>query len=256
MIRIKKPSDIPAKLLNEGVAENNKNCVDYDKPGSTLDSTGFDIGNKIYGHSSVKKILKNSQHNKCCFCEKDQVDEFGAVEHFRPKKGYKINKKDKLIRPGYYWLAFDWDNLFFVCSGCNSTKYKGNRFPIVDEKLRAKNHHADYKSEESLLLHPSGDHDKNPERHITFEGPLPKELTKFGKATIEICGLDRDALNNKRKKLLEDIDARIAIIGFHSVHSAKEISKAKKYIRDCQNDEAEFSSAARAYLKTFNFVTN
>lgn len=256
MIRIEKPTDVPKKLLKEGVEENDKNCKAYDDPNSNHHETGFKIGNKIYGHSSVKSILKRSQHNKCCFCEKDQVDEYGAVEHFRPKKGFKINKSDRLVRPGYYWLAFDWDNLFFVCALCNSAKYKGNRFPLVDEKVRAKSHHDDYQSEESLLLHPCGINDKDPEKHITFEGPFPKDLTTFGKSTIEICGLDRDALNNKRKKLLEDIDARIAILNLHNLHTEDEVRQAKKFIRNCQRKKAEFSSVAKVYLNTFTFATS
>lgn len=251
MIKVVKPTTIPIKLTIEGKAEDVKNCNDYDSnPSSYIDGTStIDINNNIYGHSSVKKILKQAQHNKCCFCEKSQVDEFGAVEHFRPKKGYKANKKEKLKKPGYYWLGYTWNNLFFVCSACNSSENKGNLFPLLDETKRAKSHHDDYKSETPLLLDPSGLED--PRDHIYFIDQFPKSKSIYGENTITICGLNRDALNEKRKKLIEDIDARIIILVSKKSHKKEEVEKAKNYIINAQKPEAEFSSTAIEYIKQF-----
>src|SRR5580700_3071287 len=126
MITVKKPAAIPKKLLNEGKVADTLNRNKYDADPNAV----IKILNKIYGHKSVKKILKRAQFDKCCFCEKNQKDENGAVEHFRPKAGYHSERKERLKKPGYYWLGYEWSNLFFVCSVCNSKMHKGNLFPL------------------------------------------------------------------------------------------------------------------------------
>ena len=139
MIKISRPKNVPLKLQTDGNAENKNNCRDYDAdPKSFSNGTKtFDIKNRIYGDTTVKNVLRAMQYSKCCFCEKDLEDEDGAVEHFRPKGGYKLANKSKLIKPGYYWLGYEWSNLFFVCSRCNSAGNKGNFFPLLDESKRA-----------------------------------------------------------------------------------------------------------------------
>src|SRR5690606_19607561 len=88
----------------------------------------FDSG--IYGHTNIKTELINNQSGKCAFCEQHILSiSYGDVEHFRPKGGYKQNYKDSLHKPGYYWLAYDWDNLLFCCQKCNQ-RYKKNYFPL------------------------------------------------------------------------------------------------------------------------------
>ena len=253
MINIKKSSTIPSKLLTDGKTENENNCVDYDKNRTAYNNgeLKFDIKNKIYGHTSVKTALRGEQDKKCCFCEKDQSDEYGVVEHFRPKGGYKSSKnQNKLNRPGYYWLGYEWKNLYFVCSRCNSSAYKGNLFPLADESKRAKSHHDDIRSETPLLIDPAGR--KDPRKHIIFENQFPGGRTKYGKKTIRICGLDREALNDKRKELIDDIDFRIAILDQKSEFEKGEVIKARQFIRDSVKATAEFSATAMDYLKTFS----
>ena len=244
MITISKPLAIPQILESKGKAENTINCRRKSRnPLSTIV-----IKSSIYGHTSVKKILKKAQYNKCCFCEKEQVDEFGAVEHFRPKNGYKSHKVQKLLRPGYYWLGYNWENLFFVCNACNGAGNKGNLFPLVDESTRAKSHIDNIAMETPKLLDPSGR--KNPRNHISFVDEIPKSLSIYGKKTIEICGLDRDPLNEMRRKLISDIDARIAILSL-GIHSQDTIDKAKSFIKNVQMPQAEFSAMATDYITRF-----
>lgn len=254
MIKISKPNEVPEKLQTEGNVENNKNCADYlaDSESYHDGRTKFDIKNSIYGHSSVKGPLRDAQHNKCCYCEKDLKDEDGAVEHFRPKGGYKKGKK--LIRPGYYWLGYKWSNLFFVCSRCNSAGNKGNLFPLLDESKRVKSHEGDINEEAPLLLDPGGEGENDPRKHIIFEGQFPRYNTYYGEKTIVICGLNRDELNNNRKKLIDDIESRIAILKTRSVQKKSIVEKAKIFIKDSIKANAEFSATAIDYLSEFNIT--
>lgn len=162
------------------------------------ESTG-DIDDRLYKGEGVKERLEQDQHCKCIFCECRLNGDYGHIEHFRPKKGYTIYPDNRLIQPGYYWLAYEWSNLLLSCSQCNSS-YKKNHFLLADENhrgIKTKN----ILNEEPLLINPSVE---NPARYIEFhqhivaaktdtEGDNPK-----GRHTIDLLKL------NDRKELVEN----------------------------------------------------
>lgn len=122
MIRIHKPAAPPAVLASKGTAETNRNRGAYEADPAAYDSgaTTFSFDSGLYGHESVKAELIKAQHAKCCFCESKITHiAYGDVEHFRPKAGYRQHPDDPLGRPGYYWLAYDWSNLYLACQLCN-----------------------------------------------------------------------------------------------------------------------------------------
>lgn len=251
MIRINKPVVSPNVLTIRGVAATGKNCLLYDSDpaGYISGRKNFKISPSIYSHKSVKGVLRQAQRNKCCFCEKSQVDENGEVEHYRPKNGYKSNRRESLKKPGYYWLAYEWSNLFFVCRACNSITYKGNLFPLQDEQTRASDYHDDLSREAPFLINPS---QVDPRQHIIFDKEFPIALSNLGKKTIEICGLDRDALIEKRRNLKNQIDLAIIILYKRGSHTQSEINQAIQFLRTAISVEGEFSSFAIDYINTFN----
>jgi hypothetical protein len=250
MIKIDKPTSVPKKLKNKGAEETKINCTAFDTNRSKF-LKDLKIHSKIYGHKTVKKVLRDIQHNKCCFCEKHQGDEYGAVEHFRPKMSYKLAKDKISNKPGYYWLAYDWDNLFFVCNVCNSS-YKSDLFPLVDEKKRATNHSANVNDESPFLINPGSEN--NIETHLDFKDAQIIGLTERGNMTIKICGLDRDALNEKRAKHINDIKARIIILSQENKQPLTIVEEARKYIRNCMSPAGEFSAMVNSYLRQHNIV--
>ena len=195
MIQIDKSSAVvPAILAAGGKGETATQKLKLAHHRGELQLT-FD--NKIYGDGTVKDALINLQHDKCCFCEAQVTHtSHGDVEHFRPKGGYQQSENDLLERPGYYWLTYDFSNLFFACQKCNEA-YKRNYFPLADTTKRAKSHNDDYEQEESLILHPQFD---NPEEHITFDKEVvkPKNGSLKGRETIKRTGLDRIKLEDRR----------------------------------------------------------
>jgi len=252
MIKINRPAKVPAKLTKDGVTQTHNNVAAYNlAPRGYISGVHkFKILPKIYGHKSVKSSLKKSQHNKCCFCEKNHVEEHGAVEHFRPKGGFKINRTQKtLTQPGYYWLGYSWDNLFYVCSFCNGANHKGNLFPLVNEAIRATSHNGNINAEDPYLIDPSV---INPRDHIYFKGELAYGSTKYGSETINICGLNRESLFNKRKEHIEHLDMRLFLITKSADQDSAEVKKAKAYLKDAVLPSAEFSAMAANYLSQFN----
>jgi len=197
MIKIDKTGvAVPTILSTNGVTEVNKNNVAFMRG-----ERRFLILNSIYGHPTVKECLITLQNDKCCFCErKVSAGEPGHIEHYRPKGGYKKDDKSKLVRPGYFWLAYDFENLFLSCNKCN-TSYKKNYFPLADETKRVTSHVGYIVNEDPLILSPSVD----VESHLVFKQEIIKPRNKSikGKETIKRTGLNRKALADDRLLFLK-----------------------------------------------------
>ncbi len=167
--------------------------------------------------SDFKADFSEAQAGKCGFCEGRVLGlQYGDVEHFRPKaevselhdddpvnwgrksfwKSSVSGRKLKPTRekPGYWWLAYEWENYLLSCQICNQV-WKGNLFPVEGgtRKLDAE----DISGERALLISPFELFD--PSEHFEF-GRLGEilGLTERGRATIATCGLDRPSLRLSR----------------------------------------------------------
>jgi len=79
----------------------------------------------IWLHDDVRLELHRYQDGKCCYCErKREPKREPDIDHFRPKGGVTEDPE----HPGYWWLAYEWSNLYFSCKPCNENAKK-NRFP-------------------------------------------------------------------------------------------------------------------------------
>ena len=155
-------------------------------------------------------------HGKCAYCEvKMTADQNrGEVEHYRPKAAVsdaegnlvfvcEPGTEQKRPHPGYYWLAYQWQNLLPSCISCNRlSKVEGKvygkftRFPVMDNDYRW---HPDREGEERpVLLNPWFD---DPNEHLGFSlaSGVIAWKTPRGKANIDILGLNRDKLVELRK---------------------------------------------------------
>lgn len=200
MIRINRPTDTPpqlgggAGLVQTKIAAHDADPALY----TTLKGKfSFDVG--VYGHEDVRQILKSAQRWKCCFCESKIEDvSYGEVEHFRPKAAWRQSKDAKLKRPGYYWLAYTWDNLLWSCKMCNGS-YKKNLFPLEDPAVRNCVGRT-VANETPLLIDPSA---CNPRDHIRFKLDKAVGITGVGRVTIDSLGLNREKLVESRRERLQ-----------------------------------------------------
>lgn len=220
MIQIKKPKTGPKNLTTKGTAQTAKDCAAYDacpddyKSGKKFEKRSY------YNAKPVKTALMKAHNNKCCYCEaKSSSPGDFAVEHYRPKNGVKQSRRQKHDDcPGYYWLAYDWDNLLLSCHDCNRD-WKSTFFPLSNPRQRARCHHDDIKVERPLIINPSSTGD--PRKHIRFHNETPVGLTRKGRITIEQLGLRRASLREKRLLIMELINSQLTII-----------ETAKRYPRD------------------------
>lgn len=198
-----------------------------------------------YKHDDVKKALEKLFLHKCAYCETGLgVDGPWDVEHFRPK-GQVAGVAG---HDGYYWLAYEWSNLYPACQFCNQRRKdaalwddpddrppagKFDQFPLVDESRRVFRHEDDGRLalEEPLLFDPCHP-DDDPESFFSFDLTGKMLSTPQGyrraEATLWICHLNRrrlclarerqilkvvDLVNTIRLVSDEDADLRIRLQG-------------------------------------------
>ena len=249
MILVRRPAAIP-KALARGAAVTQANCALRDgAPAQALaGKLIFNLTKSIYGTRAVKKAFADAQFEKCCFCEGVfNAHYVGDVEHYRPKGA--IREANKLIYPGYYWLAFEFKNLFFACADCNQYR-KRDQFPLVDERVRARSHHDNVALEDPLILDPSGPRD--PRQHIRFFHDMPVGITDAGKRTIIALRLDREPLNKARRKLIRRLKDHVSTLR-NLEHDPRpeiidKVTLARLELAEAVQPQAEFSAAAQDFL--------
>ena len=251
MIRIVKPRTPPAVLRTEGRAAAREHCEAFDR------GEGVKVRSRIYRHPSVKAALRKAQHDKCAFCESrfSHVG-YGDVEHFRPKAGYQQRASDPLTRPGYYWLAYDWNNLFLSCQLCNQ-RFKRNLFPLEDPGGRAMSHHHRRRvsSERPLFLDPGKD---DPGRFVTFDAAIARAIgdNRRARITIEVFGLNRPELLEMRGDrldvALEMAELRRVLLALPPARRrpelAAQLTKLTARLHALQTDAAEYAAMTRVAL--------
>ncbi len=167
----------------------------------------------LYKRKSIKTSFFFSKedpfYGKCAYCETYITDfQRGDIEHFRPKAAVANEVDEPISHPGYYWLAYDWQNLLPSCTVCNQPTTVGgkkigkhNRFPVIDQHAQAPN---EVDTEQPLLINPaSPKDDDDPSKHlaIDIDTGLMIPLTERGRMCIEIFGLNqRDQLIEERRR--------------------------------------------------------
>jgi uncharacterized protein (TIGR02646 family) len=241
MIRIVKPKKAPAILTTKGRAERDRHKAAY-----TRGERNFAFDAKIYGHKSVKEALIKAQHDKCFLCESKITHiAYGDVEHFRPKAGYRQGAGDDLHKPGYYWLAYEWSNLFLACQICNQV-FKKNLFPLSNPTARVTSHKYRVSREKPLFIDPSTD---DPEQLISFRCEIPFPLNNHpkAKATIEGLGLKRPKLNERRLEHYDRLKLLYQIA--YKLPPIKESGEARDLLDKAIQDDAEYASMARSAVR-------
>lgn len=256
MISLVKPKRPPRILIDKAKTETallirmyNSNTSKYIKGVLKIE-----FKENIYNHKQVKRRLIKIQHGKCCFCEVFISHSPGDVEHFRPKGRYRKDERSGFSYPGYFWLAYDWENLLLCCEICNRS-FKKNFFPLHDENKRVHFPNTDCTLEGPLFLNPFVD---KPEDLITYIGtePFPVNNNLRAKKTIKYVGLK----NKKRKGLNED-----RLTHYNRIKKVYEIymdlpqgeqkAKAKEILDLASSPSSEYSVMIKAAIKNnFEYI--
>ncbi len=245
-----------------------------------------------YSDSKVKQKLIELFNDKCAYCESRVSHVYsGDIEHFRPKG--KIAEAS-IQKPGYYWLAADWDNLLFSCRNCNQhlrhqiygsknikTMGKMDQFPLSDESKRIRTHDNPngIKDEEPyrLIINPCID---KPEEHfqydITHAVIKPKKIngvdSEKAKYSINIFVLQRVPLVLARERVLIEVLSQVqrvkeAIININSNLTSgtniqfyydkilrREFKRLKKFTLPTEEYSAMAKQIVNQFLKENNII--
>lgn len=248
---------VPFILTKDGVDKKNEHILEFTKDEAAYRDNSkhgkrFKFDRNIYADSTVKKTLETIQNNKCCFCEsKYKHVAAGDVEHFRPKAAYRqgIKKKYPFVRPGYFWLAYDWENLLVSCENCNR-RNKGNYFPIKNRISRCQDQTYDYNKEDPWFINPSK---IDPENHISFYNETPQHLTFEGAQTIKFLQLDREELEEMRRHKLNFLltleSGYLITIGSDFEEKMKE--NFFKHLREIISKNGEYHAMVKTKFKKY-----
>ena len=152
---------------------------------SLIATSGVFDPDKIEGYECARDELFSAQHHKCCYCERSPLKKYQAVEHYRPKSVY-------------WWLAWTWSNLLFVCQICNGWKW--NHFPMLSGVPIIAGQQPPGRERPAILDPADPSPTADPLAHIVFRKeprgwvPYPREGSHRGRWTIHHCGLDRTEL--------------------------------------------------------------
>ena len=216
----------------------------------------------------ASQFLKKISNEKCWYCESDETRSDMPVDHFRPKNSVA----ECPDHPGYWWLAFDWQNYRYACTFCNSRRVdvenkttggKQDHFPITEPPARAMNEDDNWQSERPVLLDPLIEEDT---LLLTFhENGFPREKNqdkdsleyKRANESIYFYHLDHRKAVLKRKKIAIDIKNHYNAIEKLEAQTEKtqavkeQINHHRKEIIKKVRSKAPFCSAARVYLQRY-----
>lgn len=202
----------------------------------------FKFSKGVYGPAAVKQILKRAQFGKCCYCENEFGGAYpGDVEHFRPKARVQQSRGAPVEYPGYFWLAYRWENLLFACYGCNAMA-KRELFPVA---VRA-TADAGIAAEGAALIDPVRE---DPRLHIVYRFTDPHAVSPRGATTIEVLRLDRPELRLPRLRHIRHLDALLRLaMKPNTPENAADRAHASVQLDDAIAVSALFSSMSKDYL--------
>ena len=222
---------------------------------------------------AYKSELIKQFGGRCAYCEcQILVGNRGDIEHFRPKSQF-TTRDGKVVRPGYYWLAADWDNLYLSCVNCNQnttfnildadnpgviiqrTAGKMDQFALLDEAYR-RIEACDIESEEPyrLLIDPCKD---RPETLLQFDetgvvrpkaaGGIDKEKAEY---SICVYVLQRDILVKARREKYLLVMDKIRVVD----KTFKYVAKGMREETSDPRQEDDKKDLEIAFMKLLDFL--
>ena len=246
MIPLKRPT-APAVLTERGQPTTRRDCDAYLQNQAEYDSgrSKFSFDPTIYGSPTIRRLLKQQQHGKCCYCESGHsATSAGRIDHFRPKGAVRQGPTSARSRPGYYWLAYAWHNLLLACEKCN--RQKSDYFPLEESGRRARNHLDQIEREAPLLLNPYADLD--PSKHLAFAGSACRPLTERGRVTVAVLGLNRPELQEKRQTEL-NVLTLLRTVAREPNHALSTRQQARDFVQSRTRPDAPYTAMVRHYLR-------
>jgi energy-coupling factor transporter ATP-binding protein EcfA2 len=157
----------------------------------------------------LTSALSNLFVERCAFCTRDPGRAGSLVpHHFRPPQD-AVDVDGQTSRSHYWWLAYDWENLYLACEECHAAQ--GAKFPVDGERAPPGTTGEDLlEREAALLLDPCWDF---PESELVYiETGEVVSASPRGLTTIETFEMNRPTLIEARLEELQRIEVEIATL--------------------------------------------
>jgi uncharacterized protein (TIGR02646 family) len=202
MIRIE-GGPVPAILTSSRMRRYREELFAYlRRPTSERNQRRAPIPEELFYEGELHEAVADRGRRKCAFCE--CRDSSFRTDHFRPLSARDFDSEAD--RDHYAWLAYEWENLIYVCNYCAHARDDqfptgGARAPYLAslEEVR--------RVESPLLVDPYHD---VPERHFDFlmDGRC-SPVTPRGHATATLLELNSQRLRDQRRENLNRLGAEL-----------------------------------------------
>ncbi len=139
-----------------------------------------------------------------------------------------------------------------ICQSNLNHAEKGNEFPI--DGTRAETPEDDLEQEYPLFIDPAGPDD--PETLISFTDlgrAIAVDGNRRGQTTIQELGLNRDPLQERRQKQVQDVEIRLKLKQLAlMLQNTDDLAYAEQELEQYTRDQAEYAALSRAFLKRHN----
>ncbi len=155
------------------------------------------VAEELFFKGELHDAVADRCRHKCVFCETDEIQPH--VEHFRPVRVRDPFDRSDAAHDHYAWLAYEWDNLIYVCDYCQ--RARADRLPLTTERAPYMARLAEVRRvEKTILIDP---YRETPERHFEFlfDGRC-QPLTARANETMTLLELDSARLVHLRSESL------------------------------------------------------
>jgi hypothetical protein len=193
------------------------------------------------------KALYETFADKCACCESPLAEATDShIDWYRPR--FNALGADGRVAPDHYWwLAYEWRNLYLVCARCGRSKR--NRFPVERPRAERRTPFSRLAEERPMLLDPCGN--DVPAEHLRFttdRHAQAQALTERGRVTIEILELNRPDLTRARADALHRLEEEWRPAGSNLRHLAGLLSSRHPYAAIRRERVAEYVAASPRLL--------
>ncbi len=246
MIKIIRP-EAPSYFKSETVLNANRSIAEQRQ---SVSQSRLKFDSRLF--EPITKEIASVFNRKCAYCESSiGATSVNTIDTFRPKSGSR-NLNNEFSPEHYWWLAYEWENLYLSCQLCN-VKYKRDWFPVEGIRAMVTAKGALLQNEKPLLVDPCID---IPEEHLQFNSNGQcSGLTEKGHITIEILGLNRLELVDARLKSAENFRIRLDL--YTAKLTPKITSDLKKYVSELFSDftKQEYAAMLRSVFKEW-YINN
>lgn len=158
----------------------------------------FTFDETPYRGQDLKIALLELFQGRCAYCETELSDVL-PTEIVRHRPRTFATNNGVINEDHYWWLAYEWENIYHVCVQCNRSK--GRKFPIEGSRAAiGMPYQTVIDGERPMLIDPCHD---DPNIHLAFDDSgFVAGLTPQGQATVDILALNRADLVSSRAQTL------------------------------------------------------